>query len=104
MKIRYLAYIAVVVTMAIWSGSAWSAATPRKPPTHAYVVRPGDGGWWRIAHTHGVPMAQLLAVNHATVATPVKAGQTVQLPATAHDATKRAKPVARKPAATPAKR
>ena len=51
MKIRYLAYIALVVTMAIWADSAWSAPAPRKAVTHAYVVRTGDGGWWRIAHT-----------------------------------------------------
>lgn len=99
MKIRYLAYIAVVVTMAIWAGTAWSA--PRKPTTHAYIVRTGDGGWWKVARAHGVTLQQLLAANHATAATPLKVGQTVQMPATAHEAGKAAKPAPKKPA-TPA--
>jgi LysM repeat protein len=104
MKIRYLAYVALVVTMAVWADSAWSAPAPRKAVTHAYVVRTGDGGWWRIAHTHGIAMAQLLAANHATTTTPVRTGQTIQLPASAHETNKRAKPTARKPATPPAKR
>jgi LysM repeat protein len=104
MKLRHLAYIALVVTMAVWADSAWSAPPPRKAATHAYVVRAGDGGWWRIAHAHGVPMAQLLAANHATTATPVRTGQTIQLPASAHETTKRAKTATRKAATPPAKR
>ena len=49
-------------------------------------------------------MAQLLAANHATTTTPVRTGQTIQLPASAHETNKRAKPTARKPATPPAKR
>jgi len=99
MKVRYLAYIAILVTAAVWADTAWSAPTakPATPPTHAYVVRQGDGGWWKLAHGQGVTLAQLLAANHATTATPLRVGQTIRMPAPIRDAAKHAKHAPKKP-------
>jgi hypothetical protein len=104
MKVRYLAYIAVLVTAAIWAQTAWSATPPRNgaagptpaTPTRAYVVRPGDSGWWKLAHAQGLQLQQVLAVNHATAATPLRVGQTIRLPIV-HDTSKHAKPAPKKP-------
>jgi LysM repeat protein len=101
MKARHVAYVAALIVACLWGSTAWSA--PRMPASHAYVVHAGDGGWWRIAVAHGVTMQQLLTANHATTATPVRAGQTIQLPASAHDPSKHTKPAAKKPAPAAAK-
>lgn len=101
MKVRYLAYIAVLVTAAIWAQTAWSATPPHTTaaaPTRAYVVRPSDSGWWKVAHAQGLTLQQLLAVNHATTATPLRVGQTIRLPAAAHEASKHPKQPTHKPA------
>jgi len=85
------------------AGPAWSdpprptaTAAPTSAPksaAHTYVVRAGDGGWSQIAKAHGVTMKQLLVANHATTTTPVRAGQTIRLPATAVKDHKAAKTV-----------
>jgi LysM repeat protein len=106
-----LATLAIAAGLAV-AGPAWSdppraSATAAPAPTpkstaRTYMVRSGDGGWSQIAKSHGVTMKQLLAANHATTATPVRAGQTIHLPASAakdHKAT--AKPAHAK--APPAK-
>jgi len=66
------------------SRTATVAAAAAKPAhTHPYVVRAGDGGWFQIAHSQGVPMQQLLAANHATPGTRVLAGQKINVPGAA---------------------
>jgi len=86
MNVRHNACVAFVLCIGLVYGLAGQAsAAPRKATPHTYVVRAADGGWWRIAQTHGVTLSQLLAANHATTATPIRVGQTVTLPAQAHE-------------------
>ena len=54
-----------------------SATTPEEPAS--YVVRSGDG-WWSIAASHGIDMADLLTVNGATTATRLDPDQVVRIP------------------------
>jgi LysM repeat protein len=100
MNVRHLAAIAVVSSLVVVSGLAWSA--PHRPQVpRSYVVKAGDSGWWKVAHAHNVSLSQLLAANHATTATPLRVGQTVKLPPQAHDTPKAAKPAT---ATAPARR
>ena len=86
LKLRHDTCVALVLCIGLFYGLAGQAsAAPRKATAHTYVVRAGDGGWWRIAQTHGVTLSQLLAANHATTAAPIRVGQTVTLPAQAHE-------------------
>ena len=103
MNVRPVLYVAVLVTAGLWAGTVWSAPA-KAAPTHPYVVHAGDGGWWAIAHAHGVPMDRLLAANHATLASPVKVGQTLQMPGAARPAKAAAAPAPAiaKPTAKPA--
>jgi LysM repeat protein len=83
--VRFAAVLAVAAVSALdaSAGAAPARAAAAKPaPAHAYVVRAGDGGWFQIAHAHGVTMQQLLAANHATATTRVMAGQKINVPAT----------------------
>ena len=96
MNASHVATVAVLVAAGLWAPVAWSA--PHKATaTHAYVVKAGDGGWWAIAHAHGMTMEQVLAANHANAGTPVRAGQTIQLPAAPRDPAKHAKTTAAAP-------
>ncbi len=86
LKLRHDTWVALVLCIGLVYGLAGQAsAAPRKATAHTYVVRAGDGGWWRLAQTHGVTLSQLLAANHATSATPIRVGQTLTLPARAHE-------------------
>jgi LysM repeat protein len=86
MNVRPSACVAFFVCLGLAYSLAGPAfAAPRKATAHTYVVRAGDGGWWRIAQAHGVTLSQLLAANHATAAAPLRVGQTVTLPAQAHE-------------------
>jgi LysM repeat protein len=86
MNVRHSACVALFVGIGLVPALAGPAfAAPRKTTAHAYVVRAGDRGWWRVAQAHGVTLSALLAANHATSATPIRVGQTVLLPAQAHD-------------------
>ncbi len=86
MNVRQNACVALFVCIGLVHGLAGPAfAAPRKATAHTYVVRTGDGGWWRVAQAHGVTVSQLLAANHATTATPIRVGQTVTLPAQARE-------------------
>jgi hypothetical protein len=68
------------------AATASSAATAaKKAPARSYVVKNGDGGWFQLAHAHHTTMAHLLAANHASAGTPVKAGQAIKLPGDAKD-------------------
>jgi len=81
-----LAIATVVAACACATGTAWAKAGPTKAaPARSYVVRPGDGGWFQLARTHGTSMQHLLAANHATATTPVKTGQRIHLPTDARD-------------------
>jgi hypothetical protein len=87
MNMRHLATIAIASSLVLGSGLAWSA--PHKAQTAAartYVVKAGDGGWFKVAHAHGISLSQLLAANKATTASPLRVGQTVKLPPQAKDA------------------
>jgi hypothetical protein len=89
MNVRHYACLALIVCMGLVLGVAGPAsAAPRRATAHTYVVRAGDGGWWRVAQIHGVTLSELLAANHATSTTPIRVGQTVMLPAQAHDPVK----------------
>ncbi len=89
MNVRHNASVAIFVCIGLVLGVAGPAfAAPRKATAHSYVVRAGDGGWWRVAQAHGVTLSALLAANRATSATPIRVGQTVLLPAHAHDPVK----------------
>jgi LysM repeat protein len=86
MNIRHLATIAVASSLVLGSGLAWSA--PHKaqtPAARTYVVKAGDGGWFKVAQAHHVSLPQLLAANKATTATPLRVGQTLKLPPQAKD-------------------
>jgi hypothetical protein len=92
MNVRHLASLACAIALSLATGTASSAsAVSHKAVGRPYVVRPGDGGWWKVAQAHGVTLPQLLAANHATAATPLRVGQTVMLPPQAHDPAKAAK-------------
>jgi LysM repeat protein len=85
----------VATVVALVSCAAFASAAPptaKKPTvarapahtaplTHAYVVKAGDGGWFHLAQTHGITLPQLLTANHAKAETPVRVGQTIQMPA-----------------------
>lgn len=92
MERRPIAHIAVLVAALctcglLLEGTAWSKTAPAKAPlARSCVVKSGDGGWFQVAHAHGTTMQHLLAANHASAGTPVKAGQRIQLPADAKDA------------------
>ncbi|MGD0524434.1 MAG: LysM domain-containing protein [Polyangiaceae bacterium] len=88
-----IAVTAVVTASVLVAGTASAAQTPpaktapaKSAAAHSYVVKSGDGGWSQLAKAHGTTMPRLLAANHATAATPVKAGQRIQLPAATHAA------------------
>jgi len=99
MNVRVVLYVGVLVALCLCAGSVWSAPAKAAPTTYGYVVRAGDGGWWAIAHAHGVPMDRLLAVNHATAATPVRVGQAVKIPGARPSPAKHVvKPAVKKPA------
>lgn len=105
MNIRHLATIAIASSLVLGSGLAWSA--PHKaqaPAARTYVVKAGDGGWFKVAQEHHVSLSQLLAANKATTATPLRVGQTLKLPAQAKDAPGAAKATAAKTAAPAPKR
>jgi hypothetical protein len=92
---RFILIATVVLGVGAFAGSAWSgvkaATAQHKVGQHEYVVRAGDGGWWQIARAHSVTMQQMLAANHATLATPVRAGQTIHLPQGSHEPAAHAK-------------
>ncbi len=73
---RRLVQLAVTVALVGVCGTAWSA-------DKTYIVRPNEG-WFQIAKSHGVTMKELLAKNHATLATKLHAGQKLQIPSPAH--------------------
>lgn len=101
MKLRHTVCVAFVVCLGFVPGLASPAsAAPRKATAHTYVVRAGDGGWWRVAQAHGVTLSRLLAANHATAATPLRVGQTVTLPPQARGPGKTPKAAGKAPAAT----
>lgn len=79
MNVRHVLYVAALVVGCLWAGTVWSAPA-KATPAKAYVVGAHDSGWWALAHAHRVSMQQLLAANHATPATPLRAGQTIQMP------------------------
>ncbi len=85
--------IAVTAVSMLVAGTAFAAQTPsaktapaKAAPARSYTVKSGDGGWSQLAKAHGTSMPRLLAANHATAGTPVKAGQRIQLPAGSRDA------------------
>ena len=71
-RTRHFVQVAVAVFVLGLCGTAWSA-------DKIYVVRPNEG-WFQIAKSHGVTMKDLLAKNHATMATKLHPGQKLQLP------------------------
>jgi LysM repeat protein len=106
MHVRHVATVALVVSLGLASGLAWAASAPHARttgPAKTYVVHAGDGGWWRVAQAHGVSLPQLLAANHATSATPLRVGQSVNLPPPAHDPAKAASRAKSTPIKAPAK-
>lgn len=97
-----VAISSIVGALACVTGTAWAKTAPTKAaPARSYVVRSGDGGWSQLAKAHHTTMRHLLAANHATAATPLKAGQRIQLPADARAEHGRAPATAH---LTPAKR
>lgn len=63
-----------------------TSTTPTTPTTVqtgavSYVVKSGDCCWSRIATRYGVTLAQLLALNNATTATPLIVGRSIRVPA-----------------------
>ncbi len=91
MNMRHLATIALASSLVLGSGLAWSAPHKAQAPARSYVVRAGDGGWFKVAHAHGVSLSQLLAANKATTATPLRVGETLKLPPQAKEAASTAK-------------
>jgi len=84
--LTHIVAVAVLTGCVFVTGAASAKDAPASAaPTHAYVVRAGDGGWFQLARAHGTTMQHLLAANHATATTPVKTGQRIHLPADAHD-------------------
>jgi LysM repeat protein len=88
-----IAITAVVAASMLVAGTASAAQTPpaktapaKTAPARSYTVKSGDGGWSQLAKAHGTTMPRLLATNHASAGTPVKAGQRIQLPAGSRDA------------------
>jgi LysM domain len=84
-RLPYVAAVLVAAGLAFAPTGADAAQGARAPsarptPTHAYVVKAGDGGWFQIAHAQGVTMQQLLQANHATTTTRVNAGQKLNVP------------------------
>lgn len=103
-RVAHIIAIAAVVAASVLVAGAASAAqtapaktSPAKSaPAHSYVVKSGDGGWSQLAKAHATTMPRLLAANHATVGTPVKAGQRIQLPAATRSPTAHPTPTAAK--------
>jgi len=91
MNMRHLATIAIASSLVLGSGLAWSAPHKAQAPARTCVVKAGDGGWFKLAHAHGVSLSQLLAANKATTATPLRVGETVKLPPQAKDPASTAK-------------
>jgi LysM repeat protein len=87
-RLAHIVAIAAVVVASAFvaeTASAKAAPTAKTAPARSCVVRAGDGGWSQLAKAHGTSMQHLLAANHATAATPLKAGQHIRLPADARD-------------------
>ncbi|HEY5242807.1 MAG TPA: LysM peptidoglycan-binding domain-containing protein [Polyangiaceae bacterium] len=87
-RVAHIVAIAAVVAASAFvaeTASAKAAPTAKSAPARSCVVRAGDGGWFQLAKAHGTSMQHLLAVNHATAATPLKTGQHIRLPADARD-------------------
>lgn len=88
-RTRHFVQVAVAVFVLGVCGTAWSA-------DKTYVVRPNEG-WFQIAKSHNVTMKDLLAKNHATLATKLHAGQKLQIPAAAAHPKPAHPPTASKP-------
>ena len=108
MERRRLAHIALLIVglaaCGVFTEDTASAKTlpTSRAPSRSYVVKQGDGGWFKVAQAHGTTMPKLLAANHASAGTPLKVGQHIALPIDAKHARTAPKTARVTPARKPA--